>query len=219
MNLTHSVDLELRCHDVSLQAQLRAPENPRALVIFAAGSGPSQQRRRNMLLAQLLQQRGLATFQFDMLSAEEEQEDQATARFRFDILMLSERLNCAHDWARKQAELESLRIGYFAAGTGAAAAMFAAADGDGRLGAIVSRGGRPDLAGPRLTRVTAPTLLLVGALDIPALPVNRKALEALRCEKSLEIVEGASHLFSENGALDNVARLAADWFLKHLDRR
>jgi dienelactone hydrolase len=167
-------------------------------------------------VADRLRQAGLATFLLDLLTPEEEAIDQVRGHLRFDIGFLGERLLSATEWAGRQDVLRGLRMGYFGASTGAAAALLAAAAVGKDIGAVVSRGGRPDLAGAALPRVLAPTLLIVGGADIQVLELNRAALEKLRCEKELRVVAGASHLFPEPGALDEVARLAAAWFRRHL---
>jgi pimeloyl-ACP methyl ester carboxylesterase len=180
--------------------------------LFAHGSGSSRFSPRNNLVARALRQAGLATLLFDLLS-EDEAQDRANV---FDIALLGERLLAATAWARASAATRSLPLGYFGASTGAAAALMAAASLGDRIGAIVSRGGRPDLAGAALAKVTAPTLLIVGGDDVEVLALNRQALRALRCEKQLDVVPGATHLFEEPGTLEAVVELARRWFLGHL---
>ena len=201
---------------VSIEGNLVVPEGATGIVAFAHGSGSSRFSPRNRRVAQELNERGLATLLIDLLTPEEEAVDVETAELRFDIGLLAERLAEATDWLARQPSTRDLRIGYFGASTGAAAALVAAALRPKSIGAVVSRGGRPDLADEALPRVKAPTLLIVGGDDVPVIAMNRDALARLTCEKKLEIVPGASHLFEEPGTLDAVARLAGDWFLAHL---
>ncbi len=190
-------------------------DNP-AIVVFAHGSGSSRLSPRNQRVARLLQEGGLGTLLFDLLTADEEAVDMRTAHLRFDIRFLAMRLVAATDWLRAQPETQDHRLGYFGASTGAAAALIAAVERPKAVGAVVSRGGRPDLAAPVLGEVKAPTLLIVGGADRPVIPLNEEAYARLRCEKRLEIVPGASHLFEEPGTLDKVAGLALRWFKDHL---
>jgi putative phosphoribosyl transferase len=196
----------------TLEGTLSVPEEARGVVLFAHGSGSSRHSPRNRHVARLLNEAKLATLLVDLLTSDEEAIDLRTAHLRFDISLLAERLIRATDWLIQQADLRGLRIGYFGASTGAGAALVAAAERPQTVGAVVSRGGRPDLAGPALPRVLAPTLLIVGGNDFQVLEFNRAALAQLRCEKRLVIVPGATHLFEEPGALDEVARLAREWF-------
>jgi pimeloyl-ACP methyl ester carboxylesterase len=202
---------------VTLEGNLTVPEQSRAVVLFAHGSGSSRHSPRNRYVARVLNEAKLATLLIDLLTLHEEVIDARTAQLRFDIDLLAERLVDATDWLTQFPDTRHLRIGYFGASTGAAAALAAAAVRPDVVGAIVSRGGRPDLAGAALTRVQAPTLLIVGEDDVQVIELNRAALAQLRCEKQLVIVSGATHLFEEPGALDEVARLARDWFHRHLD--
>ena len=197
---------------VLLEGNLTLPEGARGIVLFAHGSGSSRFSPRNCYVAQQLNREKLATLLVDLLSPEEEAVDLRTARLRFNIGLLAERLVGVTDWLVRQPDTRPLRIGYFGASTGAAAALVAAAERPQIVRAIVSRGGRPDLAGPAFARVEAPTLLIVGGDDMPVIELNRAALAQLRCEKRLVIVPGATHLFEEPGALDEVARLAREWF-------
>jgi dienelactone hydrolase len=199
-----------------LEGNLTLPEGARGIVLFAHGSGSSRFSPRNCYVAQQLNREKLATLLVDLLSPEEEAVDLRTARLRFNIGLLAERLVGVTDWLVRQPDTRPLRIGYFGASTGAAAALVAAAERPQIVRAIVSRGGRPDLAGPALARVEAPTLLIVGGDDTPVIELNRAALAQLRCEKRLVIVPGATHLFEEPGALDEVARLAREWFQQYL---
>ncbi len=201
---------------VTLEGNLVVPEGAAGVVLFAHGSGSSRRSPRNRSVARDLQERGLATLLIDLLTADEEAIDRETAHLRFDIGLLAERLAGATDWLLAQPETRNLRIGYFGASTGAAAALVAAALRPRSIGAVVSRGGRPDLAGDALPRVEAPTLLIVGGEDLEVLELNREACDRLSCEKKLEIVPRASHLFEEPGTLEAVARLAGDWFVRHL---
>jgi putative phosphoribosyl transferase len=208
--------VRLNTGSVTLEGALRIPKGAGGVVVFAHGSGSSRHSPRNRYVAQTLDEGGLATLLIDLLTAAEEREDDRTARLRFDINLLAERVVGASDWLVENAETAHLRIGYFGASTGAAAALVAAAAQPDRAGAVVSRGGRPDLALPVLNRVKAPTLLIVGGRDLPVIDMNREAFEHLHVDKRLEIVPGATHLFEEPGALEQVARLAREWFLGHL---
>ncbi len=186
------------------------------LVLFAHGSGSSRFSPRNRHVARQLQEAGLATLLADLLTPEEEAIDERTRQLRFDIELLAQRLVAATDWLKAQPQFGDLNMGYFGASTGAGAALMAAAQRSAAVRAVVSRGGRPDLAGDALAKVLAPTLLIVGGDDVPVIGLNRQALALLPAEKELVIVPGASHLFEEAGTLDAVARLARDWFLRHL---
>ena len=201
---------------VTLEGMLEIPAGARGIVLFAHGSGSSRHSPRNRYVARALQEGGLATLLLDLLTAEEEEVDQVTAHLRFDIPLLAERLAGATDWLLQEPETRHLRIGYFGASTGAAAALVAAAQRPDAIAAIVSRGGRPDLAGPSLARVRAPTLLIVGGYDEPVIEMNEDARRQLSVEKRLVIVPGATHLFEEPGTLEQVARLARDWFTRYL---
>jgi dienelactone hydrolase len=201
---------------VTLDGNLSLPEESRAIVLFAHGSGSSRHSSRNRYVARVLNEAKLATLLIDLLTLDEEVIDARTAQLRFDIELLAERLVGATDWLTRFPDTKHLRIGYFGASTGAAAALVAAAVRPDVVSAVVSRGGRPDLAGAALMHVRAPTLLIVGGNDGQVIQLNRAALAELRCEKQLMIVPGATHLFEEPGALDEVARLARDWFHRHL---
>ena len=201
-----------------LHGELVVPDSALGVVLFAHGSGSSRKSPRNRHVAQVLQEAGLATLLMDLLTPEEEGIDSSTAALRFDIDLLARRLVEATRWVSVQPKTESLSIGYFGASTGAAAALVAAAELPEMIGAVVSRGGRPDLAGEALRQVVAPTLLIVGGEDPVTIDLNRKALEELPGEKKLVIVPGATHLFEEPGALDIVARKARDWFVSHLSK-
>lgn len=201
---------------VTLEGDLVVPVSTLGVVLFAHGSGSSRHSPRNRSVARVLQQAGLATLLVDLLTPEEEQADLHTGHLRFDITLLAERLAGATDWLAEQPDTGSLRVGYFGASTGGGAALVAAAEHPERVGAVVSRGGRPDLAGAALSRVQAPTLLIVGGNDTPVIAMNEWAMSQLRSEKQLAIVLGATHLFEEPGALEEVSRLARDWFLRYL---
>jgi putative phosphoribosyl transferase len=201
---------------LTIEGNLNLPAGARAIVLFSHGSGSSRHSSRNRHVARVLNEATLATLLIDLLSAEEEKIERYTAHLRFDIGLLAERLVHATGWLAQETDTKHLRIGYFGASTGAAAALVAAAERPRKVGAIVSRGGRPDLAGAVLVRVDAPTLLIVGGNDLQVIELNRAALVQLRCERQLVIVPGATHLFEEPGALDEVARLAREWFQRHL---
>lgn len=206
----HIHELELPPH--GLGAFLGLPERPRGLVLFAHGSGSSRFSPRNTFVARELGRAGFATLLFDLLTPEEAQD----RRRVFDIDLLAERLLDAMRWARGDPRTDRLPFGLFGASTGAAAALVAAAEAPEEVDAVVSRGGRPDLAGPALARVLAPTLLIVGGLDEPVIALNRLAMRQMSCEVALEIVPGAGHLFEEPGTLERVVELAAAWFGRHL---
>lgn len=201
---------------VALEGNLSLPERARGVVLFAHGSGSSRHSPRNRHVARMLNEVNLATLLVDLLTPEEEAVDARTAHLRFDIGLLAERLLGATDWLMQHPDTRHLRVGYFGASTGAGAALVAAAERPGVVGAVVSRGGRPDLAGPALARVRTPTLLIVGGSDLQVIQLNRMAFAQLRCEKELVIVPGATHLFEEPGTLDEVARLAGEWFERYL---
>jgi putative phosphoribosyl transferase len=187
-----------------------------ALVLFAHGSGSSRHSPRNQFVARTLNRAGLGTLLFDLLTPEEEALDSYTREHRFNIGLLAERLVHATKWARQQEEARDLRIGYFGSSTGGAAALVAAAELPQDVGAVVSRGGRPDLAGDALPKVQGPTLLIVGGNDDIVIELNEMARVQMRCEVKLEIIPGATHLFEEPGALEHVAKLASDWFVDHI---
>lgn len=203
--------------DVRLVGDLVVPKGATGIVAFAHGSGSGRHSPRNRFVASVLQEAGLATLLVDLLTEAEEAVDMRTAHLRFDIGLLAGRLASVSDWLRQDARTASLKLGYFGASTGAAAALVAAAEKPEQVAAIVSRGGRPDLAGEALSRVRAPTLLIVGGNDELVIELNRQALARLAAgEKQLVIVPGATHLFEEPGALEQVAVLARDWFTRYL---
>ncbi len=198
-----------------LSGNLSIPESAAGLVLFAHGSGSSRHSPRNQFVARTLNNAGLATLLFDLLTPEEEAIDLRTREHRFNIGLLAERLVHATKWAHEQEQTQDLRIGYFGSSTGGAAALVAAADIPQDVGAVVSRGGRPDLAGEALPKVQTPTLLIVGGNDDIVIELNEQARDRMRCEVKLEIVPGATHLFEEPGTLEKVAQLASDWFSLH----
>ena len=202
--------------ELNLNGDLALPDNPAGLVIFAHGSGSSRFSPRNQFVAGVLQEAGMGTLLFDLLSEAEEEEEYYTRHLRFDIPFLARRLVEATRWLQRQQEARGLRLGYFGSSTGAAAALIGAAELGEVIGAVVSRGGRPDLADEVLDQIRTPTLLIVGGQDMEVLSLNRQALEQLRGEKELRIIPGATHLFEEVGALDQVAEIAAEWFRHHL---
>jgi dienelactone hydrolase len=201
---------------VELQGGLAVPDSAQGVVLFAHGSGSSRHSPRNQYVARVLRQAGLGTLLMDLLTADEEGVDQYTRHLRFDIELLALRLIGATDWLRQQPATRDLAVGYFGASTGAGATLLAAAERPDVVRAVVSRGGRPDLAGPALMRVHAPTLLIVGGADAPVIDLNERAMELLDVDKELHVIPGATHLFEEPGALEEVARLAAAWFVRHL---
>ena len=201
---------------VKLEGELDVPVVASGVVLFAHGSGSSRHSRRNQFVAQRLQEAGLATLLMDLLTVGEEREEAETAHLRFDIGMLAQRLVAAIEWLGQDPRTHHLPLGCFGASTGGGAALVAAAARPEAVKAVVSRGGRPDLAGSALARVQAPTLLIVGSLDTPVIAMNCEALQELECMKRMEIVPGATHLFEEPGTLEEVARLAAAWFTRHL---
>jgi len=201
---------------VTLEGTLAIPADPLGVVLFAHGSGSSRHSPRNRFVAEVLREGGLATLLVDLLTTEEEAVDVRTRHLRFDIGLLAERLVGAIDWLGEQADTRALRVGLFGASTGGGAALVAAAERPERVGAVVSRGGRPDLAGDALPLVRAPTLLIVGEWDEPVIDLNERARDHMRAEVRLEIVPRATHLFEEPGALEEVARLARAWLVRHL---
>jgi putative phosphoribosyl transferase len=202
--------------DVSLSGDVVVPEAASGVVLFAHGSGSSRLSPRNRYVAGVLHAAGLATLLFDLLTPDEEEIDLRTRHLRFDIPLLADRLVRTTDWLVQDEDVGHLPLGYFGASTGAAAALLAAAERPDRVAAVVSRGGRPDLAIPALAKVRAATLLIVGGLDHPVIEMNREALTHLRAPKRMEIVEGATHLFEEPGTLERVALLAGNWFTEYL---
>jgi putative phosphoribosyl transferase len=201
---------------VTLEGNLGIPPNPRGVVLFAHGSGSSRHSSRNRFVAQTLRDGRLATLLLDLLTTEEEAVDMRTAHLRFDIGLLAQRLIAATDWLKSNPKTADLDIGYFGASTGAGAALVAAAQRPDVVSTVVSRGGRPDLAGAYLRQIRAPTLLIVGGNDVPVIGMNKDAMAQMRCEVRLDIIPGATHLFEESGALEKVADLARGWFERYL---
>jgi dienelactone hydrolase len=204
--------VRLQADGVTLDGDLTMPAGARGVVLFAHGSGSSRHSPRNRYVARVLREAGLGTLLVDLLTRDEERAEARTGHLRFDIPLLARRLGAAIEWLAWDGETRGLPVGLFGASTGGGAALVAAAEHPGSVRAVVSRGGRPDLAGDALASVRAPTLLIVGERDHPVIAMNRDALARLDCEKRLEIVPGATHLFEEKGTLEQVARLAAGWF-------
>ena len=216
MSDMQSAEVAITARDATLHGTFALPAQAKGIVAFAHGSGSSRFSRRNQRVAQYLNQALLGTLLFDLLTQEENSVDEFTAEFRFDIPLLARRLTDAIDWLDIQAQTRALGIGLFGASTGAAAALISAAERPRRVGAVVSRGGRPDLAGEALHRVLAPTLLIVGGWDTEVIALNEQAAKKLSCEHRTIIIPEATHLFEEPGKLDEVSRLAAAWFGTHL---
>jgi putative phosphoribosyl transferase len=210
--------VRIQADGIVLEGNLLLPKNAAGVVVFAHGSGSSRFSSRNRYVAEVLRAGGMGTLLLDLLTAQEEAVDERTAHLRFDIDMLAQRLIGTANWLCEQHDCGHVPLGLFGASTGAAAALMAAAAMPGHVRAVVSRGGRPDLAGPALPKVTSPTLLIVGGADDVVIELNREAYEKMTCERRLEIIPGASHLFPERGALEKVASLARDWFSTHLER-
>ena len=211
MNYSYNNEVSIQLKDVTLEGELVIPPTAKAIIIFSHGSGSSRFSRRNKTVARYLNEKNFGTLLFDLLTVEEDKNYST----RFDIELLTKRLAGATEWLEEFPAAKDCRIGYFGASTGAASALSAAANLQ-NIGAVVSRGGRPDLASKELSKVNAPTLLIVGSLDFHVLDLNRQSLTRLKCEKKLEIVEGASHLFEESGKMQTVSKLAGAWFEKYL---
>lgn len=203
---------------VMLMGELALPTGCQGIVLFVHGSGSSRYSVRNLYVASVLQSAGIGTLLFDLLTEDEEAIDSRTGHLRFDIGLLAERLIHVTHWVQGNPSTQHLKIGYFGASTGGAAALVAAAVLGNQISTVVSRGGRPDLAGDALPEVKCPTLLIVGGFDGTVIELNRQALELLQCEKNLEIVPAASHLFEEPGKLEEVAKISSDWFAQHLKK-
>jgi putative phosphoribosyl transferase len=217
MSKTTTIEaVEVPVGAITLKGDLRVPAGAHGLVIFAHGSGSSRFSTRNRQVADFLGERGFATLLLDLLTSHEDAIDVVTAEYRFDIVRLGPRVSAAADWAAARTDIGALPIGCFGASTGAAAALIAAAERPAAIAAVVSRGGRPDLAGETLGRVTAPTLLIVGGDDEPVIALNRQAMRQMHGRVDLVIVPGATHLFEERGTLERVCELAADWFARYL---
>src|SRR5213595_1742624 len=211
-------EVRIPADQATLDGNLTIVREAKALVLFAHGSGSSRHSARNQFVARTLNDAGLATLLFDLLTPNEEAIDMHTREHRFNISLLAERLEHGTTWAKQEDQTRDLRVGYFGSSTGGAAAVVAAAKIPQDIGAVVSRGGRPDLAGEALPGVQAPTLLIVGGNDDIVIELNEQARDRMRCEVKLEIVPGATHLFEEAGALERVAQLASDWFVNRIGR-
>jgi dienelactone hydrolase len=208
--------ISIPAEDIHIEGILHIPKQVKGIVLFVHGSGSSRFSQRNHYVAKVLQQANIATLLFDLLTTEEEAIDVKTATYRFDISFLADRLDAATQWVLHNPVLRKLPIGYFGASTGGGAALVTAARQAHLIKAVVSRGGRPDMAGESLAYVKAPTLLIVGGLDGTVIDLNQQALRQLKCEKEIKIVPGATHLFEEPGKLEEVAKLAEAWFGKYL---
>ena len=204
--------IQIPINSIQLEGMLAIPDGAKGLVIFVHGAGSSRLSPRNNFVAEELQKVGLGTLLFDLLTEEEDE----IYENRFDIPLLADRLNAVTEWIKKQKEVKNLNIGYFGASTGAAAAIIGAADIGPDIKAVVSRGGRPDLAGDSLPKIQSPTLLIVGGDDDAVIGLNQEAYDMMNCKKELKIVPGATHLFEEPGTLEEAAGLAAEWFKKYL---
>jgi putative phosphoribosyl transferase len=216
MNDFARTEVRIPAGRATLDGSLTIVDQAIGLVLFVHGSGSSRHSPRNQFVARTLNNAGLATLLFDLLTPEEELVDMRTAELRFDIGLLAERLVHATKWASEQAQTRDLRVGYFGSSTGGGAALVAAAELPNHVDAVVSRGGRPDLAGDALPKVKAPTLLIVGSEDRVVIDLNEEARAQMRCQVKIDIVPGASHLFEEPGALEQVAKLASNWFTRYL---
>src|SRR6185312_4641808 len=210
-------EISIPVGEIELAGDLSLPQDAASLVLFAHGSGSSRHSPRNQFVASALRQQGrIGTLLFDLLTAEEERAETQTRHLRFNIPLLADRLIAVTRWVLDHVTTRDMNVGYFGSSTGAAAALVAAAELPGAVGAVVSRGGRPDLAGDALSHVKASTLLIVGSNDKPVISLNEEAYYLLHCERALRIVPGASHLFEEQGTLEKVADMAAEWFAGHL---
>jgi putative phosphoribosyl transferase len=216
--IRHSGEVEIQISDNVLEGELIVPEEAKGVVVFAHGSGSSRHSPRNQFVARTIREAGNGTLLFDLLTHKEEREDQSTGEFRFNMPMLAQRLVETSTWLHRQPEMDSYGLGFFGSSTGGGAALVAAAELGSHVDAVVSRGGRPDLAAEALPKVQCPSLLLVGERDEVVIDLNRQAWARMRCPKELRIIPGASHLFEERGTLDQVAQAAADWFAQYLRR-
>lgn len=213
------IEIAIPINNESIRGDLKLVDNSNALIIFAHGSGSSRFSKRNQYVAHLFNQAQFSTFLFDLLTEQEDEIDQMTIQFRFDIPLLASRLIIVSEWLETMNETKHLSVGYFGASTGAAAALIAAAKIPKKVSAIVSRGGRPDLAIDYLNEVQAPTLLIVGELDYEVIALNELAYKHLHCTKKIYIVPGATHLFEESGTLDQAANVAINWFAEFLMKK
>ncbi len=214
-NITKEISIDLPKEKISLDGIVALPEGAKKIIVFAHGSGSGRNSPRNQFVASVLLKHNLGILLMDLLTKKEEAIDELTSEYRFDIPLLAKRLTGVAEWIGRNVATKHLSVGYFGASTGAAAALISAAEEGTNIFAIVSRGGRPDLAGKVLTKVKAPTLLIVGSYDYEVIDLNNLAFELLRSEKKMEIVKGATHLFEEPGTLEQVADLAALWFVQH----
>jgi putative phosphoribosyl transferase len=216
MSKRMEIPVRIVLDSTAIEGNLAIPKGSKGIVIFAHGSGSSRFSPRNQYVAEVLNKAGIATLLIDLLTPEEEQIDIQTAQYRFDIERLADRLTHATEWVKENQSTKNLNIGYFGSSTGAAAALIAAAKQPRYIRAVVSRGGRPDLAMDYISNVKAPTLFIVGGDDAVVIELNKKAMKNFPVENKLEIIQGATHLFEEPGKLEQVAKLAADWFQKQL---
>jgi dienelactone hydrolase len=212
----NKIDMKIPVGEIVVEGTLTLPPGAKSVVLFAHGSGSSRFSTRNQYVAKEFNKATIGTLLFDLLTQEEEETDIVTAEYRFNIPLLADRLIGATEWLRNDPKTKRLAFGYFGASTGAAAALIAAAKLPSEISAVVSRGGRPDLAGKYLLNVKAPTLLLVGGLDTEVIELNRQAMNQMTAEKKIVIISGATHLFEEQGTLEEVAKVSIDWFLKYL---
>lgn len=212
----NKIEMKIPVGEVVVEGTLTLPPDAKSVVLFAHGSGSSRFSTRNQYVAKELNKATIGTLLFDLLTQEEEEADIVTAEYRFNIPLLADRLIGATEWLKNDPKTKRLAFGYFGASTGAAAALIAAAKFPSEISAVVSRGGRPDLAGKYLPNVKAPTLLLVGGLDTEVIELNRQAMNQMTAEKKIVIIPGATHLFEEQGTLEEVAKVSIDWFLKYL---
>ena len=215
--MIHSkADMKIPVGEVVVEGTLTLPPGAKSVVLFVHGSGSGRFSPRNQYVAKEFNKASIGTLLFDLLTQEEEEQDVVTAEYRFDIPLLAERLIGATEWLRNDSKTQRLPYGYFGASTGAAAALIAAAKLPKDVATVVSRGGRPDLAGDYLPKVAAPTLLLIGGLDVEVIELNKEAMAKMKTEKKLVIIPGATHLFEEPGTLEEVAKISTEWFLRYL---
>jgi putative phosphoribosyl transferase len=215
MDITKEVAISSSDKSLVLQGILSVPKGSQGIVVFAHGSGSSRHSPRNQFVANIFVKSNMATLLMDLLTPEEEEVDSHTRHLRFNIELLAERLNFAAEWLADQQEINKLKVGLIGSSTGAAAALVSASENAKNVAAVVSRGGRPDLAGDALPLIKAPTLLIVGSQDFDVIKLNQEAFDKMKCVKKIEIVQGATHLFEEQGTLEEAARLSKEWFLKY----